>query len=386
MQLNKECQTTETASTIRTSAPDSAATRLLSSATALKPPHLALVGQTVERLEGITAGDKEIVSTQRGGLSALLRFGVTHGLTNESELLALLNAPYIEQPDHARSVLRQTFSRLADVLGDELNLFVLSPTETGYMGGTLGIHIEPTDLVTLIRCQAPDPLLVDWFHRFGALMSDTLGFYTASDIADYELDMSLDCVGIDAKTFEKHRDRIEAMLETESTEEICTLLEVTAPELEEMWGEGEVTNALTHCLELSRMGNRNAGDTPDTFQGLRIELNALVEKYPRFAYEPTVKELLNSLPEIAEAAALYAEYGADVLEPKGDRFIGEQFMVVNADLPDSGWQALHDHEMHFFEAGETGCWSVNHEHPKAIEVTRAYLLLCSKFLDVCDYQ
>lgn len=79
MHLNKECQTTETASTIRTSAPDSAASRLLSSATALKPPHLALVGQTVERLEGITAGDKEIVSTQRGALSALLRFGMTHG-------------------------------------------------------------------------------------------------------------------------------------------------------------------------------------------------------------------------------------------------------------------------------------------------------------------
>ena len=130
MHLNTERQAAETVSSVRESTPDSAASHLLSSA-AVKPPHLALASQTVERLEGITAGDKEIVTTQRSALSSILRFGVAHGLTDEAGLLALLNAPYIEQPDHARAVLRQTFSRLADTLGDEKHLFVLSPTETG---------------------------------------------------------------------------------------------------------------------------------------------------------------------------------------------------------------------------------------------------------------
>jgi|GEM_PF-4269238 hypothetical protein len=386
MHLNTERQAAETVSSVRESTPDSAASHLLSSAAAVKPPHLALAGQTVERLEGITAGDKEIVTTQRSALSSILRFGVTHGLADEAGLLALLNAPYIEQPDHARAVLRQTFSRLADTLGDEKHLFVLSPTETGYGENTLGIHIEPTDLTTLIRCQAPDPLLSDWFNRFSQLMSSTLSFYTASDIADYELEMQLDCVGIDTSVFEQHRDRIEALLETESIKDICTLLEVTEDDLEEMWGSGETANALTHFVELSRMGNSEGRDTPDTFLGLYTELKALVAKWPRFGFEPIVKELLNSLPEIGEAAGLYDVHGEDVLESKGDRFIGEQFMVVNGDLPEASWQVLHDHETHFLEAGETGCWSLNLDHPKALEVSRAYLLMCSKFLDVCEYQ
>jgi hypothetical protein len=217
-------------------------------------------------------------------------------------------------------------------------------------------------------------------------MSSTLSFYTASDIADYELEMQLDCVGIDTSVFEQHRDRIEALLETESIKDICTLLEVTEDDLEEMWGSGETANALTHFVELSRMGNSEGRDTPDTFLGLYTELKALVAKWPRFGFEPIVKELLNSLPEIGEAAGLYDVHGEDVLESKGDRFIGEQFMVVNGDLPEASWQVLHDHETHFLEAGETGCWSLNLDHPKALEVSRAYLLMCSKFLDVCEYQ
>lgn len=386
MQLSTERQTAKTVSEIRESTADTAATDVLPGITALKPPHLALAGQRVEPLEKVTAGDRAIIKHDRKKLCTLLAFGVRHGFTEEEGLLTLLQAPYIEQAVNVRTVLKQTLQRFAEALGEDKSLFQLTAKEPGYGDGELGWYIEPADPTTLIHCTAPDPLLSDWFSRFTTVMSNHLGFYTASDIADYELEMQLDMAGIETAHFEEDREQISTLLASGSIKEICKLLAVTEGNLAEMWGEDEIPNALSHFIELSRLADQKQTKADDSIQVLRADLNALIETHPRLAYEPTIKQLLVNLPDIERAAAVLSEHAETALESKGDRYAGEHFMVVNGELPDACWEMLRHHEQHIWEAGESGCWSINPAHPKAVEVAQAYVQMTSKFLDVCEYE
>lgn len=379
----KERPTAKTRPAVSQPIADSAERAKLSSLVALRPPHLALAGQTVERLEKVTAGDRAIIHDQRDSLVELLGFGVTHDLIATAPVSKLVHAPYIEQPDLARFALKSMLETLAQTINANHIPMCLSISEPDG-GRELGLFIEPADVRTFIRCAAPDPLLNDWFAQFLRAAGSALGFMSDADLMEYEADIHFDYLGVDSEMLRSVEGTALELLDADSYVELQILFERLIGATYDYEPE-EFAQQLQYAYSLhSALDEVDQTERP-TLPELHTELLSITDRWPRFCYEPKIKALLEQLPELIALEETLKANSA-IFTAEGEHYFGEHFMTVGTDLSDDACELIDQNTNRIWEVGSMGYLKFDCKAPNSYETLLAFTQFCSKFFALCEYE
>ena len=353
---------------------------------ALKPPHLALMGQAITCPEFVTKRSLDLIVKQRKPLYGLIKFGVSHNAVDLALLENVISATPERLDNHTRVLLADLTQRMAGLLGDDTCPFSLSLIDSesaanysfDVSSGRLGLFIFPNEGIDIIRCASPFAQLDTWFASFNQRISGLLGYMTIDDLIDGEIESQIDELDI---TQEEIRDNSEAISELCSNDDESALIDLLGVK-DHPWHDredGEILHGVNAVLLMLEYKDLHcvAEDDKKTFTQLHDDLCSNIEQTPALGANPLIQTLLSGLPAmVAHEKVLSSMW--DVFTAEGDAYFGDAFLTFTGQPSEVLAEAVDRHCQYIFEGGEIGCISIDYTHPKAFQTLQSYVALATE--------
>ncbi len=348
----------------------------------VRPPHLALVGQTLKYPDYPVQVQQSLFIGHRDALEGLICMAVNSNTISSPLLQELMMSPAAQQDHCAKQLLEDITVKLANVLGDDASPYVLSLTDDEHVYSNndssinrLGLYLTTVESVTFIQCASPVPQLNDWFKRFICHMSHLLGYITCADIIEQEIEYYLELMGVEEKILTDNAELIHGLIFEKDEKALVDALDIDVDNDE----VDDICQLAQDTLSGVEYVKANSDETGCTFTQLREELCEFHASTPELSDEPLVKRLLDRLPiMIAHEKPLKSLWA--VITAEGDAYIGDS-MITFTDLPNDFLVELVDrHAQSIFECGESAYVSVDYKHPNAMRVLKAYVGLATEFM------
>ena len=358
---------------------------------ALKPPHLALIGQKIECPQYVPTCHSNLLTTQRKETKELIEFAVINNAVDASLIENLMSAGVENSDKKIRALLTNITEKMAGLFGNDTCPFTLALCESDCDdwsnddSSRVGLYIMPTEAIQVIQCTLPFEQLNQWFAKFNRHITDLLGFYTIIDVISQEVESQLDNLDIDAEEIINNISAIKDALESNDETKIIEMLGIG----ESPWHdreEGEVLWCATGLVDSFDYltAHKDSDNVKTTFKQLRHELCENVKETPLLRDDPFVQVLLSRLP-IMSSLEPYLSSMKDVFNNEGDTYYGSAFMALSSNPSDHIGEVLDRHLQEIYEHGDTGYIVVDVNHPHAFQTLNAFLSLATEYDQLNQY-
>jgi len=336
------------------------------------------MGEVIEIEGQFVGGDLDQMIKQR----EILTFAFEHDFIDPGRIEAFLDAPIEDQTDEANELLKAFLLKLSEAAPHyEAVLSVTTPENINHSDDdAYGLFIAPYEVRSFYRIESPDPLLENWLIDFKRACADVLEWAEVDALLEREWECALEhfaeatteCVKTNYKA-------LRAALETEDTDELQRIM----GESDDPTYPDYVLSSAADILDLYASMDWNP-KKPKRLKKLLSELDTLCDKWPRFEYEPLIKQIRSVYPDLLEAEQVLRKHKG-VLRHGGDYIQGESFIVVTKEV-EPACETLIDQQTNFmWENGEIGFLSLDLTRKNALKTLLAHCKFASKFTSLCDH-